>query len=144
MIQDCALCEPGIEALAESRHWRLVVNRNQNLLGKCMLVLRRHLEIVTDLSVGEWADLHPEVKRASEALMAAFAPDHYNYAFLQNQDRHVHLHIIPRYATSRTLGGITFEDHDYPAHYKVPGRTRILPEEQLNLISEEIRRHLSV
>jgi diadenosine tetraphosphate (Ap4A) HIT family hydrolase len=34
------------------------------------------------------------------ALDQAFQPDHYNYAFLQNQDRHVHLHVFPRYAAA--------------------------------------------
>jgi diadenosine tetraphosphate (Ap4A) HIT family hydrolase len=38
------------------------------------------------------------VQRTTERLRRAFAPDHFNYAFLQNQDRHVHQHVIPRYA----------------------------------------------
>ena len=141
-MEGCSLCGPGLEALAESKYWRLVVNRNQNLLGKCMLGLRRHLESVPELTKEEWADLYPEVKRANAALKSAFAPDHFNYAFLQNQDRHVHLHIIPRYATPRTFAGMVFEDPDYPAHYSVPGPSRMLEKEKLDLLAKEISRHL--
>ena len=128
----------------ESKHWRLVVNRNQNLLGKCMLVLRRHLESVPELAPEEWVDLHPQVQKIHAALRLAFAPDHFNYAFLQNQDRHIHLHIIPRYASPRTVAGIVFEDPDYPAHYSVPGPTHILEQKDLVRIAEQLRRYLMV
>jgi diadenosine tetraphosphate (Ap4A) HIT family hydrolase len=56
----------------------------------------------------------------------AFQPDHFNYAFLQNQDRQVHLHIIPSYAAGRSFAGVTFEDPDYPDHYHVPASPRML------------------
>jgi hypothetical protein len=49
----------------------------------------------TPVSAAEWLELHTQVQRTSERLRRAFAPDHFNYAFLQNQDRHVHLHVIP-------------------------------------------------
>jgi diadenosine tetraphosphate (Ap4A) HIT family hydrolase len=57
-------------------------------------------------------------------LRAAFKADHFNYTFLQNQDRHVHLHIIPRYAKPREVGGLRFEDPDHPDHYVVPSPER--------------------
>jgi hypothetical protein len=49
------------------------------------------------LWAAEWLELHTQVQ-PTEQLSSAFAPDHFNYAFLQNHDRHVHLHVIPRYA----------------------------------------------
>ena len=74
----------------ESTSWKLIVNLNQNLLGKCFLTLNRHAESVSDLSETEWIDLHRQLKRTTKALTEAFAPAHFNYAFLQNQDKHVH------------------------------------------------------
>lgn len=99
----CALRDPGLAPiLAEGSHWRLVLNHNQNLPGKCFLVVRRHVESVPELTTGEWQQLHRQMAGATTAL--AFAPDHFNDAFLQNQDRHMHLHIIPRYACVRVSG----------------------------------------
>lgn len=90
----CGLCSTSLgPVLTESDSWRLILNRNQNLLGKCFLVSRRHTEAVSDLGPTEWADLRDEVVRATASLQSAFQPDHFNYAFLQNQDRHVHLHL---------------------------------------------------
>jgi diadenosine tetraphosphate (Ap4A) HIT family hydrolase len=130
----CNLCDANLAPiLAESKHWRLVLNRNQNLLGKCFLVVRRHLEAVPELSSAEWTDLHAQIARTTEMLTRVFTPNHFNYAFLQNQDRHVHLHVIPRYAEPRLFEQIVFEDPDYPHHYAVPAPVRRLPD---NLFAE--------
>lgn len=72
-------------------------------------------------------------------LSLAFQPDHFNYAFLQNQDRHIHLHIIPRYNEPRVFAGITFDDPDYPAHYAVPAPSRYLARNQFTALAERLR-----
>jgi diadenosine tetraphosphate (Ap4A) HIT family hydrolase len=131
-METCPLCSPDLAPIiAESEHWRVVLNRNQNLLGKCFIVLRRHLESVTQLTSAEWSDLHQQMTRTTEALRLSFHPEHFNYAFLQNQDRHVHLHVIPRYASPRTFADLTFDDPDYPAHYAVPAPMRNLTADQV-------------
>jgi len=117
----CVLCRPQLETpvIRETRYWRIVVNRNQNLLGKLVIALHRHEEQVVWLSDEEWDALQGEIAWATEHLRAAFAPDHFNYAFLQNQDRHVHLHVIPRYASPRRIASTDFDDPEYPSHYGV-------------------------
>ncbi len=136
----CGLCSRSLgPVVAESDSWRLILNRNQNLLGKCFLVSRRHIEAVCDLGAAEWADLRDEVVRATASLQSAFQPDHFNYAFLQNQDRHVHLHLIPRYAAQRCWNGLIFTDPDYPGHYAVPGPDRRLSAGDAELLAQTIR-----
>jgi diadenosine tetraphosphate (Ap4A) HIT family hydrolase len=88
----------------------MAVNRNQNLLGKTMLVLERPCAAVVELLPGEWADLHAELRELVPALQRCFAPDQLNFAFLMNQDAQVHLHAIPRYQKQRTWNGHIFED----------------------------------
>jgi diadenosine tetraphosphate (Ap4A) HIT family hydrolase len=122
--------------------WTSALNRNQNLLGKVMLALNRPLEQVILLREDEWTDLHRQMRRVTIALTAAFQPDRFNYAFLQNQDRQVHLHIMPRYAAGRSLAGATFVDADYPDHYRVPATPHALSEQQLVALTEIIRRAL--
>ena len=110
---ECHLCQslPGYEVW-EGMHWRLAVNYNQNTLGKCFLILKRHDEDICDLTSDELADLWAAIRRVRDALRARFQPDRVNYSFLMNQDRHVHLHVIPRYDTPRTFAGMTFLDRD--------------------------------
>jgi diadenosine tetraphosphate (Ap4A) HIT family hydrolase len=136
----CSLCSPDLEPLIwVSDHWQLVLNRNQNLLGKSFLVLRRHCEVVEQLTPEEWMDLRQQLIRTTEAVCQAFQPDHFNYAFLQNQEQHVHLHVIPRYEEVRTFGGISFDDPDYPDHYAVPASPRYLSDDQMAALAAQLR-----
>src|SRR4051794_14658999 len=136
----CVLCSQSLEpTLAEGELWRLVLNRNQDLLGKCFLALRRHCELVTDLTSQEWTELHAQLRVTTHALRQTFRPGHFNYAFLQNQDRHVHLHVIPRYATPRVLAGETFSDAGYPDHYALGHAARVAPVEAVEEIVEKLR-----
>lgn len=137
----CILCSPTLcPVIAQEAHWTVVLNRNQNLLSKLMLVLRRHAEAVPDLRREEWTELHAVMTRTTGALTALLAPDHFNYAFLQNQDRHIHLHVIPRYSGPREFAGQTFTDPDYPAHYAVPAPVRPLTPEDSVALAEHLRR----
>ena len=99
------------ETVIEERQlWTLAVNRNQNLLGRSMIVLRRDCTAVVDVQDHEWANLGHELRRLVGALAALFNPDQLNYAFLMNVDAQVHLHVIPRYATARRWRDLVFED----------------------------------
>jgi diadenosine tetraphosphate (Ap4A) HIT family hydrolase len=82
-----------------------------------MLVLRRHATDVTALTPDEQAELWRLLGDVKTALLGAFQPDHFNYAFLMNLDAHVHLHIIPRYAQPRVFAGMTFNDGRLGEHY---------------------------
>lgn len=109
--------------------WHIVVNHNQNYLGKVMLVLRRHATDPTALTLEEQSELWSLLAQVKNALAGAFQPDHFNYAFLMNLDAHVHMHVIPRYAAAREFAGITFEDGRLGEHYDltrnmVPPATR--------------------
>lgn len=133
---ECVLCRPVLltPIVRESTCWRIAINRNQNLLGKVLIALRRHEESVAELTPTEWSELRDELRWATGRLAAAFRPDHLNYAFLQNQDRHVHLHVIPRYAGPRTCGGTEFRDPDWPHHYR-PGVEYIAPRDVITAIA---------
>ncbi len=77
----------------------------------------------------------PWTKRRETA--EAFAPVHFNYAFLQNQDRHVHLHVIPRYAKPRDVAGVRSTDSAYPDHYEL-GQEKVLGEPALREIANAL------
>jgi diadenosine tetraphosphate (Ap4A) HIT family hydrolase len=131
----CTLCDPDLgPIIAGGAHWRVVLNRNQDLLGKCFLATRRHIEDVRDLTPDEWLEAHALLTTMTGVLAEAFRPDHVNYAFLMNQDRHVHLHIVPRYAGPHHFGGATFTDPGYPGHYLIDlPPCRLRPDDEATL-----------
>jgi diadenosine tetraphosphate (Ap4A) HIT family hydrolase len=129
------------ESVIEERpSWTLAVNRNQDLLGKTMLVLRRRCDAVIDIAPDEWALLRDELQRLVPALDRLFHPDQLNFAFLMNRDSHVHLHVVPRYGSPRRWHDRTFTDQHWG---EVFGREqRPLPSAELRLLANAIRSHL--
>ena len=121
--------------------WTIAVNRNQNLLGKTMLVLERSCESVVHVTDHEWHEVHRQLRRVCRALDVLFEPDLYNHAFLMNQDRQVHLHTVPRYRSSRDWDGETFTDEHWGTLFGTEQRT--LPERQLARLATAIRAHLT-
>ncbi|MGH2515097.1 MAG: HIT family protein [Ktedonobacterales bacterium] len=123
-LTDCILCQPLVESeVWVTPLWRVAVNRNQNLLGKCFIALRRHDEDICNLTEDEVSDLWETVRSVKGVLVARFQPDHFNYAFLMNQDRHVHLHVMPRYQAPRSFAGVEFEDSDAIEQRRLPDST---------------------
>ncbi len=62
--------------------------------------------------------------RVSDRLSARTST---GYAFLGNLDRHLHVHVLPRYASARRVPGIEFVDRGYPGHYALSADRRALP-----------------
>jgi diadenosine tetraphosphate (Ap4A) HIT family hydrolase len=52
----------------------VAVNRNQNLLGKTMVVANRSVEAITTLSLDEWSDLLRQIGRVTAALDSCSGP----------------------------------------------------------------------
>ena len=50
------------------------------------------------------------MRRVERSLDPLFAPDLYNLAFLMNMDKHVHLHVVPRYRGAREWHGESCTD----------------------------------
>ena len=143
MVTQCRICLPNIEPLLnESQWWRVILNREQSLLGKSLVVLRRHTELLSELEPYEWSSLQ-RVAVQTNAIRHAFAADHFNYALLQNMERHVHLHVLPRYAAVREFARLTFQDDRYGDHYEVPTHPRFVASAELDAIADEVRRHWS-
>ncbi len=123
-MPECKLCvlpDPD-DVVTAWVFWKLVVNHNQNYLGKVMLVLKRHATDVNELTGEEQIEFWSALRETRMALEGALQPDHLNYAFLMNQDAHVHLHIVPRYASAREFRGEIFSDGQLGEHYALTAR----------------------
>lgn len=116
----CTLCQPlEVHEIFGTGLWRVIVNLNQNKLGKVMVCLMRHSEDICELTDTELLELWDVIRRTKNILDSLFRPDHYNYSFLMNLDSHVHLHIIPRYETVRVFEDADFHDSDEISEYRL-------------------------
>lgn len=101
------------------RHWLINVHENQGNLGRCVVWCKREDALdLADATKEEQEELCMVLSELKKALTDTFNPDWFNYAFLGNVTRHLHGHIVPRYAQSKQFMGYTFEDKLYGHNYK--------------------------
>ncbi len=127
--------------IEEREHWTLAVNRNQDLLGKTMVVLRRPCVEVVGIDRLEWSSLMNELQRLVPTLTTLFAPDQFNFAFLMNMDAQVHMHVVPRYSSVRQWRGHQFDDQHWGSAFG--HEQRVLDVEDLGALAADIRETLA-
>ena len=121
----CSLCPPTRGVVLQNNFWTLVLNENQATLGRVFFALNRHETDIARLTDAEVLALCAFVRETKSALLALFAPDHFNYMFLMNLTPHVHFHIFPRYAQPAEFADQSFADSHYGDHYD-PAESRVL------------------
>ena len=117
LVPDCPLCRPTRGVVLANDHWTLVLNENQATLGRAFFALDRHETDIAALTEDELASLWTFLRETKQALIALFAPDHFNYMFLMNLTPHAHFHIFPRYAAPRDFAGQAWADSRFGDHY---------------------------
>jgi len=98
-----------------NRSWSWSVRPGQPTLGAGILSLNRHAGKFAEVSAEEMQDLAPLVGTLENAVQAAFGHAIMNYLMLMMVDHHVHYHVIPRYESSRSFGGVEWVDNGWPA-----------------------------
>ncbi len=103
----------------EYTYWEVSLHENQGYLGRCVVWCKRPDTLdLTDATKEERDELFTILTHLKAALAAAFKPDWFNYAFLGNGVRHLHCHVIPRYASERHFVGYEFRDERYGHNYR--------------------------
>lgn len=78
---------------------RLYLAKNQFVKGYCVLICRRHVIELYELSKQERAGYFDDVAFVANVLQSVFQADKINYNILGNLVPHLHTHILPRYFT---------------------------------------------
>jgi diadenosine tetraphosphate (Ap4A) HIT family hydrolase len=101
------------------QYWEVYMHKNQSYLGRCYVWCRRADALdMTDASGEEQKELFQILRELQKALKDCFNPDWLNYAFLGNETRHLHGHVIPRYKEPKVFMNTTFEDKLYGHNYR--------------------------
>ena len=134
--------EPDPKALvARTEHWAVCLNRSQDLLGRCYLLLLRPETDALALTPEELSAIWSLAGRVRGALTSLWEPDHFNFAFLMNVDPQVHFHVLPRYRIKREWVGGTFVDPTFGGHYNV-APDRLLEDDAFEAIRTALARTL--
>lgn len=130
---------PLWDAIVRTAHWDLVHSYNTSLPGWLVLIARRHITAIDELTPDEAAELGLLLQRASAALRQVVGCiKTYVIQFAEAAEHpHVHFHVIPRMADQpderRSMGVF--------GYLGVATGERV-SEEQMNEIAAQIRSYL--
>lgn len=138
---ECIFCDSFIKKLTflESQNFRCIYNKAPILPGHSMLISKRHVQSMLDLSDVQRCELMRLSARVAESITEVFGADSFNWTI---QDRppagqtvpHFHLHIIPRLEDDLTNPGDW-----YPQLEEYYDQTNAASEDRETLTNEELR-----
>jgi hypothetical protein len=147
----CNLSEKDKQFLVyESTFWSIFLADEQDYIGRCILVLKRHCGSLSELTDDEWEELHKLVYKVETCIKTALGATLSNWSCLMNSfykdsdpNPHLHIHVRPRYDKPVMLNGNTYIDNEFSHHYTV-NKNRSIPdkdkEKVFTLIKEWLNR----
>src|SRR5688572_31559904 len=95
-------------------HWVILLRPAQVTLGSLVLCAKSEAESFGALEAQAFAELAEIVPAIERALKAFSDYERINYLMLMMVDRHVHFHVLPRYAGERSFDATIFADSGWP------------------------------
>ncbi len=126
--------------LSESQHWVVLLHPKQVTAGCMVLAIKGDIRNMPDVAPEAYAELAAVTAGLEGALKETLNFDKINYLKLMMVDPQVHFHVIPRYASERTVAGVTFDDPGWPAQPDM-SRAVELSEAQFRALGEALKRN---
>lgn len=112
--------------ILETDYWQVILRADdQTYLGRAVVVCKRIVSSLPELTKEEWADLKEVMTSYEAACKKAFSATMFNWICLMNEayqhqppDPSVHWHVRPRYKQPVKFAGEIFEDVKFGHHYE--------------------------
>ncbi len=135
--------------LFETKFWKVILSDEQSYLGRCVILLKRDCEELSNITSEEILDFHKHiVKKLESTFKKAFNATMFNWSCLMNNayqkeypKPYVHWHFRPRYNHDIKFAGEVFQDPDFAHHYNRK-RKNHTKKEILKKISDEVKKYL--
>jgi len=129
--------------ITEGKYWDVFLHEDQTVIGRIYFWYKEEgiidLLDTTEEAILEFYNL---AKKFKGSLVNLFKSDMFNYLALNNNTRHLHIHMIPRYSEKVEQFGFVFEDNNFGKSYKRNPDFKI-DEEILIKIKETIKTQLA-
>ena len=100
--------------IAQYVHWVLLLRPAQPTAGSLILAAKSDVTSYGELPGPAFAEQAQVIADLEAMLKGAVKYEKINYLMLMMVDPHVHFHVIPRYADTRSLAGISIADPGWP------------------------------
>ncbi len=134
--------------LIENTTWAVCLADEQDYIGRCILVLKRHCSCLSELNDDEWIELKQLIVKLEKCFKNTLGAELSNWSCLLNDfykeedaNPHVHIHVRPRYKMPMELDGTIYEDEEFGHHYKHK-KASVLQKEKLNVLYSIMKKAL--
>ena len=110
----------------ETAFWSVYLSDEQDYIGRCILVLKRHCSSMSEMNADEWEDLRKLICKVETCLKMVLGAALCNWSCLMNSfykesepDPHLHIHVRPRYDKPVMVNGNIYTDSEFGHHYAV-------------------------
>ena len=144
MKQSCLFCddvESDATLIKEYELWTVYANYTQLTIGSVVIVLNRHEEQVSGVTIEEDIERHNITKDLETAIRSVWKHDYANNFMLANKVRHIHYHFVPRYSDKREFAGRTWVDENFGSMPNIKESRK--SQKVLDSIIEELQKNLS-
>lgn len=153
MTKECCWCnftdEEKQNILFESAYWYVFLADNQDYIGRCVIVLKRHSESLSDLDLSEWIELKELINRLEKCFEKILGADLCNWSCLMNDfyksttpNPHLHLHVRPRHSKAITINGSSYIDTEFGRHYQ-PKKETLLTNDNRKILLNMMKTFLN-
>ena len=129
-MDNCSWCNLSEEdkqfQVYDGEFWYVFLSDEQDYIGRCILVLKRHCDSLSELTNGEWVELRMLVCKVETCLKTVLGATLCNWSCLMNNfykdsdpHPHLHIHVRPRYDKPVMLNGSVYIDDEFGHHYAV-------------------------
>ena len=127
-MENCSWCNLSEDEkrfqLYETKFWSVFLSDEQDLIGRCILVLKRHCGSLSELKDEEWDELRRLICKVETCLKTVLGAVLCNWSCLMNSfykeqepDPHLHIHVRPRYDRPVIVNGNAYIDGEFGHHY---------------------------
>ena len=129
-LENCVWCNLSEEdkryQIYETEFWYVFLSDEQDYIGQCILVLKRHCGSISELKDYEWENLRVLICKVETCLKTVLGATLCNWSCLMNSfykeskpNPHIHIHVRPRYDKPVMVNGHTYIDSEFGHHYAV-------------------------
>lgn len=106
--------KPEELVLKEFNNWIIVLRQKQLTLGDAVILLKREIPNIADVSPEEFAEFPVAIAWYENKCRTLFGAEKFNYIAAMMKDNFVHFHAMPRYSEEKILNGMSWKDEMWP------------------------------
>lgn len=154
IMKKCEWCNLSEEdkkyLLSDNKYWTVYLADEQDYIGRCIIVLKRHCGTLPELKDDEWSELLLLIKKYEKCVKTVFDAEYCNWSCLMNSFYkspepcpHIHIHVRPRYKNPVVINGNTYLDNNFGHHYSIGRTEQIFSKEDIQIIYGLLKKWLN-